>query len=140
MPDSLGLLIKQINESLQKDANKRLAKQNLTLAQVGLITELGQKDNSTATMKELEALLSVSQPTVVGIVKRLEQKGFVECYESPEDRRVKIVRLTKAGKVQGQIGQKYTQESDDRMLTAIPPNQRDELRDMLKRIHKALKE
>ena len=50
MPNSLGLLIKQINESLQKDANKRLAKQNLTLTQVGLLTELGQKENASATM------------------------------------------------------------------------------------------
>ena len=139
MPDSLGLLIKQINESLQKDANKKLEKQNLTLTQVGLITELGQKSNATATMKELEALLSVSQPTVVGIVKRLEQKGFVECFESPEDRRVKIVRLTKAGEVQGQIGLQYARECDDRMLAAIPPDQRDALRDMLEKIHKALK-
>jgi hypothetical protein len=56
MPNSLGLLIKQINESLQKDANKRLAKQNLTLTQVGLLTELGQKENASATMKVICSL------------------------------------------------------------------------------------
>lgn len=136
---SIGTLIKQINDALRQDANANLSQQNLTLAQAGLLRELSRKENAMATMKELEAQLSVSQPTVVGIVKRLEQKGYVESYESPEDRRIKIVRLTRTGKERCRFGQQYTKDSDARMLADIPPEQRDKLRDMLEKMLNSLK-
>ena len=53
-------------------------------------------------MKELERVFHVSQPTIVGIVSRLEKNKLVESFGLADDKRIKIVRLTRHGK--NQIG------------------------------------
>lgn len=93
-----GALIKQIHDKMEKQANNSLRSQDLTMAQVGALMELYFSPEKQLSLKELEKLLHVAQSTSAGIVARLEQKGFVEGFGSPEDKRIKMVRLTSAGK------------------------------------------
>ena len=48
-------------------------------------------------MHELGELLLVSRANITGLVGCLERRGLVERAVSREDRRVRLVRLTKAG-------------------------------------------
>ncbi len=47
--------------------------------------------------KDLAALVSIEGPTMVGILDRLVQSGFVERRVSPQDRRANTVHLTDRG-------------------------------------------
>ena len=47
-----------------------------------------------ATQKEIEQYFQVSHPTVVGIVQRLEHKGFVRTEMDERDKRKKLIFLT----------------------------------------------
>ena len=73
-----GYLLKIITDVLVRESNHMLKKQDLTWAQSRLIGFLS-RNGGECTQKELESFLEVSHPTVVGIVSRMEQNGFVTC-------------------------------------------------------------
>lgn len=90
-------LIKLIHDRLEKNANNALRDQGLTMMQVSVLITLHDAQRQQLSMKELEQRFGVAQSTVAGIVSRLEQKGLVEALHDAEDRRVKLVHLTREG-------------------------------------------
>lgn len=94
---SCGMLLKQINDELEKRANNALRSQNLTIAQLGALMVLNQSPERQIPLKELERKLHVAQSTAAGIITRLEQKGFVESFGDAADHRIKMVRITQQG-------------------------------------------
>lgn len=95
--EQCGMLIKQIHDGLEKNANNALREDNITMTQIGTLIELSNAPNRELTLKELEKRLHVAQPTAAGIVSRLEDKGLVEGAAGREDKRIKIVHITKCG-------------------------------------------
>lgn len=91
------MLIKQIHSELEKNANNALRKDDLTIAQTGVLLTLSEAEGQQMEQKQLEESLHVAQSTVTGIVKRLEFKGFVETFSDSEDKRVKLVHITPSG-------------------------------------------
>lgn len=92
-----AVLIKQIHSELEKNANNALRQDDLTLSQVTVLMELDRAEGNQMELKQLERALHVAQSTAAGIVRRLEQKGFVEGFGSPEDKRIKMIRITPLG-------------------------------------------
>ena len=92
-----AVLIKQIHSELEKNANNMLRQDDLTMSQVNVLMILNQAEGKQLELKQLERQPHVAQPTAAGIVKRLEQKGFVEGLGSPEDKRIKLIRITPLG-------------------------------------------
>ncbi len=95
--NEIGLLIKQLNDGLEKKANNALRESGLTVTQVGVLMILLSSSEKKMTMKELEKHFGVSQPTMVGIISRLQAKDLVTSGQDPEDKRVKVVEITEAG-------------------------------------------
>jgi DNA-binding MarR family transcriptional regulator len=93
----LGVKIKKINDMIEKGINHRLQELDLTFSQHHVLVYLERQENKTARLKELEKHFNVAQPTMAGIVVRLESKGLVRSSLLPEDRRVKVVTLTDSG-------------------------------------------
>ncbi len=92
-----AVLIKQIHSELEKNANNALRQDDLTLSQVSVLVILEHAEGNQMELKQLEHSLHVAQSTAAGIVRRLEQKGFVEGFGSPEDKRIKMIRITPLG-------------------------------------------
>lgn len=92
-----GLLFKQIHDRLEKNSNNALRSQDLTMMQVSVLMALHEAAEQRLSMKELERHFGVAQSTVAGIISRLEQKGLVEALSDAEDKRVKLVHITRAG-------------------------------------------
>ena len=76
--NDIGCLIKIIDKKIIKEINKNLVKFNLTATQekVLWIIYYGQKKGDVF-QKDIERELDLSNPTVTGIVKRLEEKDFL---------------------------------------------------------------
>ena len=91
--NEIGMLIKQISFQMRTHADMDLRKGDLTWSQAHLLRHLA-KEGGQMSQKQIEKELEISHPTVVGLVKRLETKGFVESFSDEKDRRVKMVRLT----------------------------------------------
>ena len=91
---NVGFLVKQINNIYEKDFNNQLKKLNLTSSQAEVLDFLFRCDEEEVTQRDIEKALSLKNPTVTGILKRMEEKGFVMILPSEKDKRCKNVYLT----------------------------------------------
>lgn len=137
-PRDCGLLIKQINDELRKNANNALRPQNMTLAQLEALVELDRSPNGQRSMKELERFLHVAQSTTAGIIVRLEQKGLVEGLEDAGDRRVKLARITPAGVQCVRTALHHRAAAEERMLSGLTETERDIFYTLLKKVRDSL--
>ncbi len=55
------------------------------------------EEKGACTLTDLRKMMHVSAPTITGIVDRLERDGYITRQVSKEDRRVKVVQLTRRG-------------------------------------------
>lgn len=92
-----GSLIKQINEALERRANRDLKRIGITLSQLSVLLLLEDAPHGTMTLKELERRLCCAQSTTHGLVTRLSIKELVESREDPDDGRIRIITLTPQG-------------------------------------------
>lgn len=83
---------------LEKNINKLLEENNLTISQSFVLSLLNHYYDGSCEFKKIEKRLDVAQSTTVNLIKKLEQKGFVETFISKEDKRVKILKITEKGK------------------------------------------
>lgn len=113
---SNGLLIKQLHDSLERQANNRLRPKGLTMMQVAVLMTLREAEEKQLAMKVLERHFQVAQSTIAGIILRLEQKGFVEAIGDAADKRVKLVRITSDGEICCEEAAKYQQEAEEALL------------------------
>ena len=133
----IGYLIKRINDKLKVKADADLKSHELTLTQSRVLAFLNSEDGQ-ATQKEIEDFLEVSHPTVVGLVSRMEQNGFVTTWFDPENRRNKIVQLTESSRKIGADLDRTIQEQEKSMLKGLSQGQISELARMLTLIYKNL--
>ena len=129
-----GFLLKLVTDRLRTLADANLKAQNLTLVQSRIIGYLSFR-NGRATQKELERFLEVAHPTVVGIVSRMEQNGYVECRTDRLDRRNKLVSLTRNASEVSACLEKAMQEQDRRMFAGFTEEEREQMDAFLSRIY-----
>ncbi|MGN1020076.1 MAG: MarR family winged helix-turn-helix transcriptional regulator [Aristaeellaceae bacterium] len=139
LPHHVGPTLKRINDYMATEANRHLKAHNLTLAQNRLLMILYRQEQHTATLKELEGLIHVSQPTMVGLTDRLEAKGFVARCPDPCDRRVKHVRLTDAGCAMCLASLQDIRDLEYRLTAVLTPEERATFADLLQRIAAAIR-
>lgn len=132
-----GYLLKTVTDILGKEANYMLKEQGLTWTQSRLIGFLA-RNGCARTQKEIEEFLEVSHPTVVGIVSRMEQNGFVSCSLDPSDRRNKIVSLTDKSIETGKSILDSLRKQDEAMFSGFSEDERAQLDSFLIRIYNNL--
>ncbi len=135
---SCGALLKQINDMMEKNANNDLRGQNLTISQSGVLVLLDEKVEKTATFKELEKRYGVSQPTMVGILNRLEQKNLVEILTDPDDRRIRMAHLTREGEEKCKEGYRHMKAAEELLLRDLTAEERTEFLRLLIKIRESM--
>ena len=136
---SCGMLIKQINSTLEKNANNILREQGLTFAQVSALFAIRDFSEQQISLKELENLLHVAQSTTAGIISRLEQKGLVVGFGDPADKRIKLVRITPLGEQYCKRGEQDMSETEEKLLSGLTETEREIFITLLQKIRNTLK-
>ena len=90
----VGFMFKQINTIYEKEFNNRQRKLGITSSQCAVLDYLFNASLEEVTQKDIEKALNLKNPTVTGILKRLEENGFVLIVPSNKDKRCKNVYLT----------------------------------------------
>ena len=129
MKNDVGYLIKRINDKLAARADAELKQFNLTMSQCRVFLYLSSRGGQ-ATQKEIETFLDVAHPTVVGLVSRMEQSGYVTCWPC-EDGRNKNVKLTVQAEALDKDLQRNRLESEQMLLSPLSPEEREQLRKLL---------
>ena len=137
-PQDCGMLIKQINDELLKNANNALRLQNITLAQLEVLDQLNQSPKGRYSLKELEQILHVAQSTAAGIISRLEQKGFVAGFGDAADRRIKQVQITPAGVECIRSAMHHRVKAEELLLSNLTEAERDLFYILLKKVRDSL--
>lgn len=129
LKNDVGYLIKSINDKLKVRADAELKQYHLTMSQSRVLVYLRSRGGQ-ATQKEIETFLDVAHPTVVGLVSRMEQNGYVTCWPC-EDGRNKYVKLTPQAEVIDKDMQENMHANEEMLLAPLSPEDRERLRDLL---------
>lgn len=133
----IGYLIKNINDKLKVKADADLGRYDLTFAQSKVFAFL-HSHGGEATQKEIELFLEVSHPTVVGIVSRMEQKGYLTCRLDETNRRNKLVALTEKAETLGAEMEEHMRGNEQQLLASLSDEEVAQLRRMLEIVYKNL--
>jgi DNA-binding MarR family transcriptional regulator len=106
----------------------------LTLPQVLAMRLLGDMAGGQASQVELSRALQLSQPTVTGIIDRLERAGLVKRDRSTSDRRKIGVSLTGAGRARPEASPTPLQEQFMTRLMQLSVVERAALLESLNRV------
>ncbi len=136
--NSCSRLIKQIHDELEKSTNNALRPYDLTIVQAGILLALNEAEGRQLSLKDLEKRFHVAQPTMAGIVSRLERKGFVESLGTLDDKRIKKVLITQAGIDRCEKAELCMGEAETHILSCLTETERVIFFELLQKVRASL--
>lgn len=95
MPNpKISILVKKTALIFDKLSNQLLAPYDLTGSQFKIMMILYHAPAGSVRQADIEAKFSMTNPTVTGLVQKLEAKDLVKRMPHPEDKRSKVLVLT----------------------------------------------
>ena len=95
----IGMLLKCINKMVVNELNKELEQFDITLMQNEVLRYIDyHQGKQDVFQKQIEEFFNSTNPTITGILKRLESKELISREISHTDARYKKLTLTKKGK------------------------------------------
>lgn len=135
----IGLLNKLIHDQLGCKINQNLKSMDLTFQQLRILDFL-QNSGGFASQKSIAEDLRVSGPTMVGLLQRLETKGFVETKIDPSDKRMRIVRITEKAGIVGESMMKHHDLMEQIICRGMTEQERNTLIHLLNHVYKNLQQ
>lgn len=117
--DRIGFLLAATARAWRTKLDQRLKPLGLSMGKWTTLAYLA-RGGDKLTQKEIAALVGIEEPTLAGILDRLQQDGWIKRESSSEDRRCKTVHLqARAGAVLGNIFS-TAQQLRQELLANIP--------------------
>ena len=130
----VGFMFKQINNIYEKEFNNLLRGIGITSSQCAVLDYLLGSSKEFVNQKDIEKALSLKNPTVTGILKRLDEKGFILAVPSNQDKRYKNIYPTeKAYDIQKKMDN-YRKKIDRRLTIGMSKKEIAALEKMLDRV------
>lgn len=136
---SCTVLIRHLQNTIEKQSNSAMQDLDITMSQAGALAAILETPNGQITLKELEKKIQLSQSVTAGIVTRMEQKGYIESFGSPEDKRIKILRITPLGIEQCNNARIIFAGIEEKFLSVLTEAERENLYLTLKKLSDATK-
>lgn len=114
-----AVMIRNLHNQLEKQMNNAMQSMDITISQAGILAAVMESPEGKLTMKELEQTRQLSQSVTAGIVFRLEQKGLLESYGDPADKRIKIVKVTRQGEAHCEAARDIIVRMENKMLAGM---------------------
>lgn len=139
-PNIINKQLKMIHKTFEERRNKHLLKYNLTSSQQEILFYLGFHEGEPIHQREIEKWFHLKNPTVTGILNRLEEKGFIMRKTGESDKRFRIIELTDKSRCLMQEMREEMQQMDDRIYSCMTKEERSQLSGLLERILNSLSE
>lgn len=127
-------LIKSAHILAHNNAEKDFKEIGLTASQGQVLSFLLNNVDKTINQKDIEKALLLTNPTVSGILNRLEQKGFIEKVITPHDNRYKIIKLTPSSIAMKQVMIQKLKQAEQFILKDFTSEEKEQLALFLSRI------
>ncbi|KMO15719.1 MarR family winged helix-turn-helix transcriptional regulator [Methylobacterium platani] len=119
MPGHLVRRLHQVSTALFAE---ECGAHGLTSVQYAALTAIRENPDVDAT--RLSSLIAFDRSTLGDVLERLEAKGWVQRHQSPQDRRVKLLRLSPGGaQVLGEV-EPAVARVQERLLAPLDPGER----------------
>lgn len=136
--NDVGFLIKLIYDDHGKVLYQRFRSEGITPAQAEVLRFVMTQGGARVTLRDVEAFLGVSHPTVVGLVSRLVEKGLLISVPDPDDRRARNLYPLPPADAKGQ-SLDAIEDSEEPLTRGFTPEERAELVRLLKMVRENLK-
>ena len=137
--DEIMRLMRKIQIRIKGGVDASLKENDMTFSQ-SFVMAFIDKHGGKVSQKEIQKHLNVSHPTVVGLIKRLENNGFVYCEVDENDKRNKMVFNTdKATKLRQEMDKKRD-AFDTKMMKGFSDQECDELVTLLTKLYDNISE
>lgn len=135
MTDDIILLIRFLYFALDREKNLYFEQHNLTASQVDVLFFVaGSKiHNKEVNQRDIETHLHLTNPTVTGILKRLEEKVFISRVKSEADGRNKLIQLTTQSEALLDQFMQYKNKIESMFLSDMNEEDITQLRSLLKK-------
>ncbi|NLL38920.1 MAG: MarR family transcriptional regulator [Clostridiales bacterium] len=135
---NIGLIF-MLNNALIKQKNKQMIKYNLTSIQADVLTYiLFNSKKGEINQLDIQAVFKLTNPTVSGIIDRLEEKQFIKRTKSEKDARYrKLVPLPKGEELMD-ILVKCSNEAEEAFVSDMTEEERNEFERLLKKAFKTV--
>jgi DNA-binding MarR family transcriptional regulator len=139
MENRYGALIRLIENAFKNTCTQILGVPDLTAAQMDVLNFLLANRGREMNQRDIENEFQITNPTVTGILNRLEKKGFVKRTVHPADKRQRIITITaKSSERERELEKKIT-VIEERIVTGFSREEQTQLRNFLQRMLKNLK-
>ena len=135
MGQTVGYLLKEITDKIKVSADASFKLRNLSFSQARLLECLSDREGR-ATQKSIEEFLKVSHPTVVGLISRMEKKGYLRCYQDENDKRNKIVEMTENARLIAHEMQDEVAAQEAKLLKGLTKEEIESLKRMLQMMYR----
>lgn len=130
-PIALARRLYQIATAVAAEVHQH-EKTGLRHLEFGLIVRI--HDTPGLDQNSLAEWMALDRTTISALVFRLEQQGLIERAVNGADRRARVLRLTRAGRVLHDRMRPKTEAAQQRILSVLAPAERRALIDMLTRV------
>ena len=131
-----GNYITRISYYIEADANRELDQYGLTCSQTRVLSFLLRRRDKVTIQKDIEDFFEIKHPTVIGIIQRMESKGFVQSSVDPIDKRQRIITVTEAAvELEKKLG-RHSLAAEKRMVEGLSVDEVKELKRLLYMVHK----
>lgn len=117
----IGYLIKQVYLMNQAKLNAIFADFGLTASQTYTLIYLfkANESNKKVCQKDIEEEMDISNPTVTGILNRLEHKGLIQREANPQDARVKHIVVCEQAWELDKVLRKKFRENEEELISIL---------------------
>ena len=126
------IMMKAISEDMQRRNDRFLKDFDLTFSQ-GRVLKIVHGESGKVTQKDIEDFLFVSHPATRGIIKRLEEKGYIFTATDKEDKRHKVLFITDCGKAKAEAIESVVSK-EKTPFDAIDDSDREDFKRILRKI------
>lgn len=132
--EELAYYFKRIHLMFERDLNQMMRRFDLTAGQARVMIFLAETARRELCQRDIERHFGLSNPTVTGLLRRMEHKGIIEARPDPEDRRYKRLFLTEKGGEMAEMVGEHIRENDRKLVQGMSPEEEDALRRLLCRV------
>ena len=132
----LGNLIKHLNKMFEQQINENMISVNVTRSQMEVLvyTYIKNKNGIEVNQVDLEKDLNLKNPTVTGLISRLEKKGHMKREKSSKGPNYKSVLITDEGIRIIEEGKRITDNVEKEMFSVLDKDEKKELTRLLQKV------
>lgn len=123
MTDSIGILVKKLNNDLQRYADREAKQMGLTQVQMSIIDFLARNDSHRSLYQtDVEREFNIQKSSATALLQLMERKALIVRTPSKEDARYKAIQLTPKAQHDAAHIRAYFQQNDAFLREALGEN------------------